>query len=103
MTIEQLLEENKKELKGMSVVNPDGVSPLLVPNMEISNVSDEEFICLNEIKKLKSISIVEELTYEQCKKLDVYVKTLLSIRLKKDKRLENTEDLSEEALLESIK
>jgi hypothetical protein len=43
-------------------------------------LSDEEFICINELKKLRACSEVRELSMEETKIFDVLYKTLRTIR-----------------------
>lgn len=38
--------------------------------------NDQEYICRTEINKLRDISMEQELSLEQCKKLDIYSKIL---------------------------
>jgi hypothetical protein len=47
-------------------------------------LSDEEFICVNEIRKLKSISEIRDLTNDETKIFDILFKTLRTIRTGKD-------------------
>ena len=57
------LEQNKK-------------NPSLEKIEVITGVSTEEVICMQEIGKLKSFSDERELTHEEAKKLEIYVKVL---------------------------
>lgn len=47
---------------------------------EITNISNEEAICVNEISKLKVASDNGILTFDDVKILDILVKNLLAIR-----------------------
>lgn len=47
---------------------------------EQSPISDIEFICVNEIKKLKAVSQLEELTMDHVKNLDTLAKNLRMAR-----------------------
>jgi len=92
-----ILEEEKKQLeellsKSVPVIGDSSIEVY-------KEVSDEMTVCLTQIKILREKAIREELTYEEAKKLDIYVKTLISLRgWKKEK--ENPKDkLTEEELL----
>lgn len=68
-------EEEIKHLKSL-LTSCDG---LVVASRGLSN---EELICLKQIEVLRAKSEAEELTYEEGRKLDVYVKLLKIIRCK---------------------
>jgi len=88
------LEDEKEELKKqlsessakMSVENPMGVT-------------DEEAICMMELTKLKNKSLIDELTMEECRKVEVYVKTLATIRNQPKKIDIQTKGMTTEELL----
>ena len=88
------LEDEKKELLKkvedasikMAIDNPTGVS-------------DEEAICVMELNKLRNKSLVEDLTMEECRKVETYVKTLATIRNQPKKIDINTKGMSTEDLL----
>lgn len=64
-------------------------------------VSDEETICVVQLAILKNYALARELTLEETKKTEIYVKTLKEIRGKKVevKEEEKIEKLSNEELL----
>lgn len=67
------------------------------------NVSDEETICVVQLAILKNHAMARELTMEECKKTEVYVKTLKEIRGKKVIEQEDpVEALSNEDLLKMM-
>ena len=88
----KLLEDKVAHLESLMVSNESFV----IANP--SNMLNEELICLKQIEILKKTSEIQELTYEESKKLDTYVKLLKVIR-NKNKDDENsltntkTEDL----------
>jgi len=43
-------------------------------------ITDEEAICLMELNKLRNQSLITDLTMEECRKVETYVKTLATIR-----------------------
>ncbi len=47
-------------------------------------ISDEEFICVNELRKLKSISEIRDITTDETKIFDTLFKVLRTIRTGKD-------------------
>jgi hypothetical protein len=66
-------------------------------------VSDEETICVVQLAILKNHAMVRELTMEEAKKTEVYVKTLKEIRGKKVVEQEDpVETLSNEDLLKMM-
>ena len=60
--------------KANSIIKDNGLEE------ETCSISDEEIICVNEIKKLKQASDNGILTFEDVKILDLLVKNLLEIR-----------------------
>lgn len=52
----------------------------MVPADSIMNVSDEQFICETEIRRLRDIAISRPLNLEETKKLDILMKNLKSIK-----------------------
>jgi len=64
-------------------------------------LSDEEFICINELKKIKALSEERILTFEETRKTETYSKLLLGFK-QKDKKKDLTDSLSAEALLNII-
>lgn len=88
------LEEDKIDLQtkvqeagsGINIDNPLGVT-------------DEEAICLMELTKLRNKSIQEELTMEECRKVETYVKTLSTIRNQPKKIDIQTKGMTTEDLL----
>lgn len=65
--------------------------------------SDEETICVVQLAILKNHAMARELTMEECKKTEVYVKTLKEIRGKKVVEQEDpVETLSNEDLLKMM-
>lgn len=63
--------------------------------------SDEETICVVQLAIIKNMALSRELTLEECKKTEIYVKTLKEIRGKKVAHTEEdrAEKLSNEDLL----
>lgn len=60
--------------KAHSIIKDNGLEE------EVPSISDEEVICINEIKKLKVASDKGILSFEDVKILDLLVKNLLAIR-----------------------
>lgn len=65
------------------------------------NTSDEETICVVQLAIIKNMALARELTLEECKKTEIYVKTLKEIRGKKVIATEEdkVEKLSDQDLL----
>jgi len=67
-------------------------------------VSDAEQICLIQLALLNNYSMQRELSLEECKKAEIYTKTLLQIRGKQDKKEVNVVgSLTNEQLIEAMK
>lgn len=62
-------------------------TPLLQVNTD-PKIKDEETICVRQLQILNNESKNRELTYEECKKVEIYTKILVSLR-NKDKNKEN--------------
>lgn len=75
-------------------------SSLVVPNLE--GISDEEAICYMELHRLRKQSMIDELTMEECRKVQTYVQTLTTIRTNKVQAPPATKAMSTEDLLESM-
>lgn len=59
-------------------------------------ISDEEFICINEIKKMKQLSETSGLTKDDVQALDILHKNLRMIRgMKPDKKSKKKADVKE--------
>ena len=91
--IARLQEDNeilKQKLNAMpstvNIENPKGIT-------------DEEAICVMEIHKLRAKSLNDELTMEECRKLETYVKTLATVRNQPKKSEISTQNISTDDLL----
>jgi regulator of replication initiation timing len=94
--LEKLAKENERllfENTRLVAVNPEESSKF--------QSSDEETICVVQLAILKNYAMSRELTMEECKKTEIYVKTLKEIRGKKIMADdgEKVEALSNEELL----
>lgn len=68
-----------------------------------TKMSDEEYIAINELKKLKYKSETDDLTYEDSKRVELYFKVLNAIRNpKEDKIKEPLKEVSTEELLSQL-
>jgi len=92
-TKEKLSQVPKLETLQMSGGVPSG-SPL--------NTSDEETICIFQLKFLRDLAMIRELTKEEAQKVEIFAKTLNMIRNIPKKVEVNTKDLSNEQLLSLI-
>lgn len=71
---------------------------------EVEKGNDAETICMVQLALLNNYSMQRELTLEECKKAEIYVKTLTTLRSKQDNKEVNTvSSLSNEELLEAMK
>ena len=90
------LEKENNELRA-SKSSQDNQSILTINQPQ--GVSDEETICILELNKLKNLSLVKELTLEECRKVETYVRSLNSIRARKDAVQNPAKEKSTEELL----
>jgi len=70
------------------------------PGIEPGN--DAETICLVQLALINNYSMQRELTLEECKKSEIYAKTLLLIRGKQEKKDESPK-ISDEELMAALK
>lgn len=71
---------------------------------EIEKGNDAETICLVQLALLNNYSMQRELTLEECKKSEIYTKTLILLHSKQDKKEVNAiGSLSNEELMEAMK
>lgn len=68
----------------------------------ILDVSDEEAIAIMELAKLKEISLQRDLNADECRRYDIYTKSLLSIREKGKKRPSSGAEPTDEELLSRL-
>lgn len=64
--------------------------------------NDAEYICNIEINKLKNLTTVRELTYEECKRLDTYFRILNQIHSKPNQSEREVKDLKTADLLKLV-
>ena len=72
-------EEQKAKIKHLEVLLKEATRPLML-NQPENSISNEELIAQEQINLLKNTSADRELTLEETRKLDTYVKILLAIR-----------------------
>lgn len=71
---------------------------------EVESGNDAETICLVQLALLNNYSMQRELTLEECKKAEIYTKTLVMIRGKQEKpEVNSVGSLSNEELLAAMK
>lgn len=74
------------------------------PILNLSGLSNEEAIAVNELAKLKEMSLERELSDQECKRFEVYTKTLLALRNNTKKKEDKVpENLSDEELFSIVK
>lgn len=69
---------------------------------EVSDVSDEEFICLSEINKLKRISENDNLSEQEVRTFDLLNKNLRIIRGQSEKKTPKGKPVSKADLLKIV-
>ena len=93
------LERSNKKLKQEN----ERLSALL--DNTVSKAKDqreEEFICINEINKLRQKTLTEPLTLEDVKKLETYHKILNNLAPKQDAVVQPTDKMSVDELLKTF-
>jgi len=94
--IDRLAKENERlvlENTQMRAMSP-------APEGSQFTTTDEETICIIQLAMLKNMAVTRELTLEECKKSEIYLKMIQSIRGKAPvKEEESTDKLSNEDLL----
>ena len=94
-----ILEKENQELK-QGGQNSENQSILSIDAPK--GVSDEEVVCILELNKLKNLSLVKELTLEECRKVETYVRTLSVIRQRTGDKTGLMKDMSDKDLLEEF-
>lgn len=109
ITLNQRLQSNETELEKLRNVNEKLKQEQMVATAtnSISNdkfkTTDEETICVIQIAMLKQTALERELSMDETKKLDTFVKVLLSLRAKDTtKKPVATDNLTEEQMLEMM-
>ena len=96
------LEELSQQLETLTIENTK--LKALGNGTEIEKGNDAETLCMVQLALLNNYSMQRELTLEECKKAEIYVKTLTTLRSKQEKQEVNTVgNLSNEELLEAMK
>ena len=96
------LSELEQEIEGLLAKGYGQTEEVAVLIPDLNVVSDEEAICLMELNRLKNHSLRQELTLEECKKVETYVRTLISIREKKTKEPAKTKSMDTADLLKAM-
>lgn len=97
------LNEKEEEIKHLQKLLENGV-PLLDSKIEIhqGNITDEELICIEQLKILKKTAVVGELTKEEASKVEIYVKVLQSIRARGKEKEEPFKKLNDNDLMKLL-
>lgn len=75
----QKLEDERDHLKSLLESSVPLMKTEETRELEKLHGNNTENICHNEIKKLRDVSSVRELTYEEAKRLDIYFKIITQI------------------------
>lgn len=96
LELNKSLEAEVEHLKNMLTANDSFLikKPIILTN--------EELICIEQIKILKDLSTQGQLTLEECKKFSEYVKTLKGIRNKEDVKEAPLKQFSTEDLIKMV-
>jgi S-adenosylhomocysteine hydrolase len=98
------LDEFKEKYIKLKEAKPSPEAIKLAGGGELGKlgVTDEEAICVMQLNFLKQIAVVRELTLEESKKVEIYVKTLNTIRNVPKKIELETKDMSNDQLIKLI-
>lgn len=94
------LEELASQIEKLTIENTR--MKALGDGTSIEPGNDAETICLVQLALLNNYSMQRELTLEECKKAEIYTKTLLSLRGKQDKK-DEAPKISDEELMAALK
>lgn len=95
------INQLEQDIKDVKLNKTDYKSSLLIPNT--NGLSDEEAICIMELNKLRQRSMNDELTMEECRKVEAYVRTLLNLRDGDTAAVSQTGSMSTEDLVKAMK
>lgn len=100
----QELKEKNLHLENLIKTSTSLVEIDSKPILNLLGLSDEEAIAINELAKLKFLSLERELSDQECKRFEIYTKTLLALKNNKEKNSKgNAENLPEDELLSIVK
>lgn len=94
------LEEMSGQLEQLTIENTR--LKAMGNGTEIEKGNDAETICMVQLALLNNYSMQRELTLEECKKAEIYVKTLVTLRGKQEKKEEQIK-ISDEELMAALK
>lgn len=89
-----LLESEKEHLKNLLETS--------IPVFTTIEISDEEQIAREQLRRLNHISKDRELTLEESKRVDIFSKILISLKEKKDDIPTSAKHLSDNELLQLV-
>lgn len=90
MTRVQQLEKENEEIRKNGQTKSEAILSIGIPE----GASDAEAICVLELNKLKNRSLQDELTLEECRKVETYVRTLTTLRGQSQAKKDPAKDLS---------
>lgn len=96
------VEELSKMLETLTIENTK--LKALGNGTEVEQGNDAEAICLVQLALINNYSMQRELTLEECKKAEIFTKTLILLRSKQDKKeVDSIGTLSNEELMAAMK
>lgn len=99
MSLKETIENQSRTIEGLRQEIVEVKKAAIVKEMQKENpMSDEEYICMIQLKELKGLAEQRELTLEETKKVDIYVKCLSTIRNKPKKVELSSKDLTNDEL-----
>jgi len=98
--LNQKINDLNKEIEDIKSNKTEYKSSFTIPNLK--GISDEEAICIMELNKLRQRSMNDELTMEECRKVEAYVRTLLNLRDGETGAVSQTGSMSTEDLVKAM-
>lgn len=92
----KLLEDEIKHLQSLladqtMILQKPNSSPTTSPITLDTEITDQEIICLEQLKVLKATAFERELTLEECKKVSEYSKILHTLKIRSQEKKESDE------------
>lgn len=99
----QKIEDERDHLKSLLESSVPLMKTEETKELEKLHGNNTESICHNEIRKLKEVSSVRELTYEEAKRLDIYFKILNQVsNMQKPPLDAKVKDMNDKDLLKLV-
>ena len=94
----QQLEKENEDLRKNGQTKSEAILNIGIPE----GASDAEAICVLELNKLKNRSLQDELTLEECRKVETYVRTLTTLKNQKEQKRDPNSNKSTQELMQEF-